>query len=60
MRWFVCKTVKEYHFFSIEADTEEEAWDKADEYICLSACADEIDTEVEYVRRYKFVKGGDE
>jgi|TARA_R100001530_G_scaffold7022_1_gene7894 hypothetical protein len=53
MKWFVCKTVKEYHYFSIEADTEEEAWDIAAEEYCEPSEASHTDIEVEYVRIVK-------
>ena len=50
MKWFVCKTVSEYHYFSIEADSEEEALDTAEECYCDTLSADHTDVEVEYVR----------
>jgi len=53
MKWFVCKTLKEYHYFSVEADSEEEAWKRADEHYCWSENASDTDTKVEYVRIVK-------
>lgn len=50
MNWLVCKTVTEYHYFTIEADSEEEALDKAEECYCDILSADHTDIEVEYVR----------
>ena len=46
MKWTVCKTVTEYHYFNVDADSEEEARKRADEHYCWSENVSHTDTEV--------------
>ena len=53
MKWTVCKTVTEYHFFNVDADSEEEARKRADEHQCWSENVSHTDTEVLTVKEVK-------
>ena len=48
-RYGVTKTVTEYHYFSIEATSLNEAWDKARELYCDEGCANDTYVEVKNV-----------
>ena len=52
MRWLVVKTVTEYHHFTIEADTEREAFEAGDDndlYYCDPDTLHDIFIEVQHV-----------
>jgi len=49
MKWRVCKTVTEYHYFVVDAESEQEAMDMVknhDEYYCEPSDASHVDIEV--------------
>ena len=49
MKWRVCKTVTEYHYFVVDAESEQEAMDMVknhDEYYCEPSDAAHVDIEV--------------
>lgn len=50
MKWRVCKTVTEYHYFVVDAESEQEAMDivnNHDGYYCNSSDADDIVFEIQ-------------
>jgi len=50
MKWRVCKTVTEYHYFVVDAESEQEAMDIVndhDEYYCDSGTCEFVELEVQ-------------
>jgi hypothetical protein len=50
MKWRVCKTITEYHYFVVDAESEQEAMDivnNHDGYYCNSSDADDIVFEIQ-------------
>ena len=51
MKWRVCKTVTEYHYFVVEAESEQRAIDMVsddDEYYCDSGKCESVELEVQF------------